>query len=225
MSKSTFDEAYESEAKRYPPFFRMTPLNLKILIGFVAVYSIACIALGFISMIAAKKAMEALDAYGSSSSMFSSMTSRMPGMVLFYAVVSVIINIAIFIFVVNSLLGNIGDQFQAYCMVAIPIWTVAILIWFRTIANLAFIVPLAWLEIMIIVEKRIHTAAQRRANTLSELEREHKKRNPYDLSDIQDIPEPSYAPIKGRDARYCPVCGIELGPDDKECPMCGPAQQ
>ena len=66
MSKSTFDEAYESEAKRYPPFLRMTPLNLKILIGFVAVYSIACIALGFISMIAAKKAMEALDAYGSS---------------------------------------------------------------------------------------------------------------------------------------------------------------
>ena len=141
MSKSTFDEAYESEAKRYPPFFRMTSLNLKILIGFVAVYSVACIALGFISMIAAKKAMEALDAYGSSG-MFSSMTSRMPGMVLFYAVFSVIVNVIIFIFVVNSLLGNIGDQFQAYCMVAIPIWTVAILIWFRTIANLAFIIPL-----------------------------------------------------------------------------------
>lgn len=204
----------------------MTPLNVKILIGFVVLYSVACIALAVVSMISAQKAMEALKVGTSDymSDFLSSATDRLPRTILFNALLSVFVNVAIFIFAVNSLLGNIGDQFEAYCMVAIPIWTVAILIWFRTIPNLAFILPLAWLETMIIVEKRIQTAAQRRAITLNDMEREHNKRNPYSMSDIKE-PEVSYGPLKGRDARYCPVCGIELGPEDKECPMCGPVQQ
>ena len=79
------------------------------------------------------------------------------------------------------------------------------------------------------MEKRIQTAAQRRANTLDELEREHNRRETARAYDnaargetgaAEDVP--GYGLIKGRDAKYCPVCGIELGPDDTECPMCGP---
>ena len=68
--------------------------------------------------------------------------------------------------------------------------------------------------------------------TLNELEREHNRREARDgyaraakgeNIDLADDSIPDYGPIKGRDARYCPVCGIELGPDDKECPMCSPS--
>lgn len=233
MSKSNFDEAYEIESRRYPPFLRMSPLNMKILIAFVALYAVANIVLGLMVYFTQKAALDKIiQKYGSDySSVFSSVTEA-PGLTLAYTIFSVVINIVVTGFVINVLLGNVDDNFQVYCMVGIPIWSVLILIYARTIPNICFMLPLAWLWVMLVIEKKVHTAAQRRSNTLNELEREHNRREATAAyaaaakgDNIHTIDDtiPDYGPIKGRDARYCPVCGIELGPDDKECPMCSPA--
>ncbi|SCW59732.1 hypothetical protein SAMN02910456_02075 [Ruminococcaceae bacterium YRB3002] len=210
MSKSNYDEAYESESKRYPAIFRMTDTNKKAIIIFIAVYVLANVAIALLVGLASVPLM-------------------------LYMFMSIAINIAITAFVINALLGNMSNYLQGVATVAIPIWTVAILLvpGLRTIPNIAFIIPLAWIETMMVVETRIHTAAQRRANNLDALEREHNLReqsNAYQRaaagvdSESGNVSEADYGPLKGRDGRFCPVCGIELGPDDTECPMCGPQE-
>ena len=233
MSKSNYDDAYETESRRYPPFLRLSSTNMKILIGFVALYAVANIVLGIMTYLTEKAALEKLaEKYGDLSSSLLS-TSRMPGATLAYTLLSVLINIVVTGFVINTLLGNVSDNFQVYCMVGIPIWSVIVLVYSRTIPNICFMLPLTWLWLMLIIEKKVHTAAQRRANTLNELEKESNRRearNAYAAAakgeNIHTIDDslPDYGPIKGRDARYCPVCGIELGPDETECPMCGPSE-
>ena len=232
MSKSNFDDSYEIESKRYPAFLRMSSLNMKILIAFVALYAIANVVLGLMNYFTQKAMIDKLaEKYGDLAKSFTSVT-RAPGLTLSYTIFSVVINIVITVFVINVLLGNVNDHFQGYCMVGIPLWSVLIMLFSRTIPNICFMLPLAWLWIMLIVEKRILNAAQRRANTLNELEREHNRRQATaayaaaakgENTDNVDDSIPDYGPIKGRDARYCPECGIELGPDDRECPMCSPS--
>ena len=238
MSRSNYDEAYEAECRRYPSFMRMTPTNMKILIAFVALYAIANITIGVIAYIQTKNALNSLSALYSSgsyttSSYLTGFSTRIPGAVLAYSIGSVVINLVITWFVINVLLGNVNDYFQVYCMVGIPIWAALILIYSRTIPNLAFMLPLFWMWLMIIIEKKIHVDAQRRANNLDALERDHRNREGMSAysranaaiaagSDEPDDSIPDYGPIKGRDAKYCPVCGIELGPNDTECPMCSP---
>ena len=207
MSKSNYDDAYETESRRYPPFLRLSSTNMKILIGFVALYAVANIVLGIMTYLTEKAALEKLaEKYGDLSSSLLS-TSRMPGATLAYTLLSVLINIVVTGFVINTLLGNVSDNFQVYCMVGIPIWSVIVLVYSRTIPNICFI--------------------------LNELEKESNRRearNAYAAAakgeNIHTIDDslPDYGPIKGRDARYCPVCGIELGPDETECPMCGPSE-
>ena len=63
-------------------------------------------------------------------------------------------------------------------MVAIPCWAVAVFVvpGLRALTNYLFILPLLWLEIMILVESYINKKAQRRAIELEDMEREHNKR-------------------------------------------------
>ena len=74
---------------------------------------------------------------------------------------------------------RVGSYFmQGLVMVVIPLWAAAVFVFppLREVSNWLFILPLLWLEIMIIVEKQIHKKAQRTAMELDELEREHDKK-------------------------------------------------
>ena len=199
MGKEHYDLAYELESKKFPAIIRMTNVNRFILIFLLALYIFGSFALAIL--------------LGDGDSALT--------LNLFIGIAA---NLCILMFGYKCVSGNVNPVFQAVAMVIIPLWSIAVFFIpeVKTIANMIFVGPLLWLEIMILVEKRIHKAAQRRANDIAEEERERINRQRADAFNNQwkDDPLMEGRTIRRQDARYCDKCGIELGPNDIKCPMC-----
>lgn len=204
MAKELYDVAYEHESRKFPAIIRMTKATRIILILLLIIYIAGSIGLAIF--------------LGDGASAITT--------ALFIAIAA---NTALLSLAFMSLSGNKSSILQAIVMVAIPVW--AGLVFFipalKSLANYLFIVPLMWLEIMIIVESIIHNQAQKRASDIAEMERDHLMRESAKsitnnaTGDIIADDEKS-ATLKNRDARYCSICGIELDPDNRKniCPMC-----
>ena len=158
MSKESYDEAYKLESRKFPAIFRMTKVNMIILTGLLVFYVGGSFLAAFV-------------------------LSEGEEVDLFFLILAVAINMAILGFAFKCLTGDVNTFMQMVIMVAIPIWAIAIFVvpGLAGLANWLFIIPLLWLEIMIIVEKIIHSRAQRTANLLDDYERERvrKQRNNF----------------------------------------------
>ena len=151
MTKDNYDEAYQIESRKFPAIFRMTKVNLIIWLVLLGIYVGACIAVPFVF------GQDAEDAY--------------------VLVVVIVVNLLILGFAYKCITGNAHIFFQGLMLIAIPAWALASVLIpeIGSMTSWFFIVPLLWLEIMIIVEKIIHTRAQRTAMDLAEYEKEHDK--------------------------------------------------
>ena len=152
MTKDNYDEAYQIESRKFPAILRMTKVNLIIWLVLLVIYVGACIAVPF----------------------FVAEEDPADGFIIF---VMIAVNLLILGFAYKCITGNAHIFFQGLVMVLIPAWALAC-IFVPAISSMTswfFIVPLLWLEIMIIVEKIIHKRAQRTAMDLAEYEKEHDK--------------------------------------------------
>ena len=203
--KEFFDQAYEEESKKFPAIFRMTTVNRNILIALLVIYVAGAFLLTFVFGEGDDATTLAL-------------------------IIAVVANMAILFFAYKCLTGGYNPVFQGVIMVVIPAWTAAIFIFpeLRSYSSYFFILPLLWLEIMIIVEKVIHHRAQKRSIEIAEMQREHLQRETakafkstgkYNFGSV--ITDSDSGHIADRDARYCRICGVELSPDNKSttCPM------
>ena len=158
MSKDFFDDAYQMESRKFPAIFRLTKLNKFILLALVVIYIALSIILGFL--------------LGNGEEVDT-----------FFILIMIGINIAFLIFAYNCLLGNAPYFLQGLMLVAIPLWSVALIVFPKLsyVSNYFYVLPLLWLEIMLIVERIVHKRAQRTAMQFADMERDHFRRMRNDL--------------------------------------------
>ena len=151
MGREYYDEAYQIESRKFPAIFRFTNINKIILIALVGIYVIGTIALCFY-------------------------LGEGEDVDTFFLLLAVVLNLLILGFGYKCIMGNAPYFFQGLALVVIPIWSVLIFVIpdkFGVISNKLFILPLVWFEIMMIVEKVIHTRAQRLAMDFDARDREN----------------------------------------------------
>lgn len=154
MTRENYDMAYEKESKKFPAILRMTKVNRIILIILLVIYVGGSFALALF-------------------------LGEGDNAVTLALIIAVLANMSIWGFAYKALTGNSNYVMQGIAMIVIPLWAIATFVVpdFKSLSNYLFILPLLWLEIMIIVEGIIHKKAQRKAMDLAEMEREHNRKH------------------------------------------------